>query len=55
MSGYRIVKAPGGSTKACPQCGNDRLARLFSLNLKACTDCGIYIRWELDDGQKPLL
>lgn len=43
------------STKQCPRCGNTHLGLLYSLNLKYCSDCHIYMRWELDAGQVPLL
>jgi hypothetical protein len=33
------------SLDKCESCGNDKLLRLYSLNLKICTDCCIYIYW----------
>jgi len=41
--------------KKCPHCGNEWLARLYSLNKHYCVDCNIMLNWELSKGQVPLL
>ncbi|WP_313453248.1 hypothetical protein [Stutzerimonas nitrititolerans] len=41
------------SSKACV-CGNTRLVKLTSQNLKICTDCKREIPWNLDAGQQPV-
>lgn len=42
------------STKACPKCGDTKLVRLTSQNLKICSKCKTEIVWRLDDNQKPV-
>lgn len=39
------------TTKECHKCGNTLLAKMSSINLKFCTDCGTWINWYLDEGQ----
>lgn len=43
------------STKACPTCGNERLALFTSLRKKYCPECYQWLEWELSPGQKPLI
>lgn len=43
------------STKNCPNCGDERLILLRSLNLKYCTECNEYIYWTLTTNQAPLV
>lgn len=45
----------GNTTKACPQCGGQAIAKFSSLNMKYCGDCGCWFSWELTEGQKPLI
>ena len=42
------------STKHCPNCNNTRLVLLGTLNKKYCTDCNTWIKWYLEEGQKPI-
>ena len=51
----RLLKTENSSTKTCPNCGNDKLLLLMSLQLKICTDCDTKITWKLDKGQKTLI
>lgn len=43
------------STKACTRCGNTALGLMRTLRVKYCPDCGNWMDWPLDKGQKPLL
>lgn len=51
MAGVFHVMTKKTTTKKCPNCGNTELARMSSLNLKKCTDCGKWLKWTLDKGQ----
>jgi uncharacterized protein (DUF983 family) len=41
--------------KKCPNCGNENLLLIRTLNLKTCTDCHTDIDWFLEQDQKGLL
>lgn len=43
------------NNKECPACNSTALVRLYSLYIKICGNCGLKIKWNLDEGQKPLL
>lgn len=45
------------TTKKCPICGNTELGTMMTMNLKVCIDHKdfVWIDWQLDEGQKPLL
>lgn len=43
------------STKQCPRCGNAHLGLIRTQFLKFCPDCDLWMAWNLDPGQKPLL
>lgn len=57
VSGLSATMQNKETTKLCPQCGNDKLLLLRSLNLKYCTDCHPHVKipWYLEDGQKPMI
>jgi len=42
------------TTKYCPNCGNDRLILLRTMNKKCCLDCHTDMDWFLDVNQKPV-
>jgi len=43
------------TTKRCPLCGNARLGLMRTQNRKYCPDCGLWMSWDLDPGQRPLI
>lgn len=43
------------TTKRCPKCGNTHLGLIRTQFLKFCPDCGTWMEWNLDPGQRPLL
>lgn len=40
--------------KPCPHCGSP-LSDLRSINHRQCSGCARYYKWELSEGQKPLV
>jgi len=51
---FRSNKFWEKTSKRCPNCGNEKLALLRTLNLKRCADCNTNIEWPLNEGQKPV-
>ena len=50
MINRKTVAAPE-STKRCPECGSDKLARIGTQNLKMCADCPTNIDWRVKPGE----
>jgi len=40
------------TTKICPNCGDDKMISLGSLDEKYCPSCPTIVAWTLDSGQK---
>lgn len=62
MGEYLVKNNLLGTTKVCPECGNDKLILLRTLNQKVCQNFkehksgkDVIIPWFLDKNQKPLL
>jgi transcription initiation factor TFIIIB Brf1 subunit/transcription initiation factor TFIIB len=43
------------TTKVCPKCGSKNLVHIATQFIKICNDCETVIKWDLDEGQKPLI